>query len=183
MDLFELLVVLVFVVLPLLQHLLGRRDAGDESDETDAGLAGDEPITERAEARAAEPPTWSQDWGAWPSDEEVEEAVEDDLQLEVGPDEHVRFDAPASSYDRAPALAVPEAVRVSAPVVSMERGPVIRRGERGRLHESYAAPDLHGEPIPPPRIAALLRNRGDLRDAIVLNEVIGPPISLRDSPT
>lgn len=183
MDLFELLVVFVFVVLPLLQHLLGRRGAGDDGHDAEADLGGDEPVVERVEARAAEPPTWSQDWGAWPTDEEVEEAVEEDLQLEVGPDEHVRFDAPDGTHDRAPALAVPEAVRVSAPVVSMERGPVIRKGERGRLHESYAAPDLHGEPVRPPRIAALLRNRGDLRDAVVLNEVIGPPISLRDSPT
>jgi hypothetical protein len=183
MDLFEALVVLFFVVLPLLQHLLGRRGTGDESDEAEHGRGGDDRTADRPEARAPEAPTWSHDWGDWPSDEEVEEAVEEDLQLEVGPDVRVRFDTPATTHDQAPALAVPEAVRVSAPVVSMERGPVIRKGERGRLHESYEAPALQGEPVRPPRIAALLRNRSDLRDAFVLNEVIGPPVSLRGFPS
>jgi hypothetical protein len=160
MDLFELLVLLVFIVLPLLQGLLRRgKDGNDESpldlerpaDRQHGELEAPAEAGQAAEADAAAPAGgWSTEWGEWPG-------------------EHVAPEADP----------VPEAVRVSAPVVSLEPVHINRAAEHRRLHATQSPP-VRPTPVRRPRIARLLQGSDDLRSAIILGEILGPPRSLRD---
>lgn len=160
MDLFELLVLLVFVVLPLLQGFLRRGKDGDDESPLGGERPADPPYEEVGtpaeagdlpETEAASPEGgWSTEWGEWPG-------------------EHVAPEADP----------VPEAVRVSAPVVSLEPVHVDRDAEHRRLHATHSVP-VHTTPQRRPRIARLLQGSDDLRSAIILGEVLGPPPSLRD---
>lgn len=162
MDFFELVVLLFFIVIPLLQGFL-RRGKGDESgpvegtpvpgesrQEADPLPDGAGPSGPAAAHTADE--GWAVDWGEWPG-------------------EHVAAE---------PEL-LPEAVRVSAPVVSMEDVNVDRAAEHRRLHATLSRP-TRTEPTREARVIRLLEGSGDLRRAIILGEVLGPPPALRDLP-
>lgn len=74
---------------------------------------------------------------------------------------------------------VPEAVRVYAPVVSLEPLVVDREREHLRLHQREKAPPPRARRRAAPALDASLRGKGDLRRAIILSEVLGPPKSLQ----
>lgn len=152
MDFFELLILLLFIVFPLLQQLLGRKGEGEEGPMAEAPPETEEP-------RAAPEPLpeiegWSTGWGSWPEEAPAEEAP-------------------------APEVYIPEAVRVADPVVSMEAVHVDRAAEHARIHAIHARPPARPK-RDRPRLAALLRNESDVRRGIVLAEVLGPPAALRD---
>lgn len=153
MNWFELLLLFFFVVLPLLQQLLQGRGGRDEGDPP---LGGEAPET----ADQSLPEDWSAGWGAWPGDE-------DDREQDLPP-------RPAEP----PVPAEP----AGPTVVSMEDLHVDRKAEQERLR---GRPKTLPPPpaAPPPRLTRLLSGRADLRRAVLLSEILGPPRSLDPSAT
>lgn len=156
MDFFELLVLLLFVVFPLLQQFLGRKGDEGEGPVAEAPPEREEPrpAAERALEPAPNGEGWSVGWGSWPEEAPAEEAPE-------------------------PEVYIPEAVRVADPVVSMEALHVDRAAEHARIHAIHARPAARPQ-RDRPRLAALLSSEADIRRGIVLAEVLGPPAALRD---
>lgn len=205
MDFFEILIVLLFIVLPLLQQVLGKReepgapDGLPEDDDAERlpGLDRDGPARRAggpaADARAEQPGGaaassggWAADWGEWPEDHEMEaegasiEALERDLPAEsLSSEEAPRPTTPSSAapqgYDD------PARARAASRVVSLEKLHVDRAAEHARLH---ARPDRPAATVARgrPRLAALMDHPDDLRRAILLAEVVGPPAALRGPP-
>lgn len=177
MNLFEILIVLLFIVLPLLQQVLGRKKdpelppaEGEEDAEPETARRGG---TARSPASAAPPGErstgeegWSVDWGAWPAEPDEEELVE--VEAEEPPVEATQPRRPRQARDE-------------PTVVSLEPLHVDRKAEHARFH----ARTVHVlPPIRPrqPRVAALLRGRGGLRNAVLLSEVLGLPTAFRELP-
>lgn len=207
MDFFELLIILLFIVLPLLQQMLGKREEPGTTD----GLPEDDdaerlPGMDREGATRPSTPAgpaartggtgdgtvasggWAADWGEWP-DEETEreeaegmsiEALERPEVVEVPPTDAAVRDTsgrPATpySYDD------PARARAASRVVSLEKLHVDRAAEHARFHTRPERPTA-GVGRRPPRIAALLEDPDELRRAILLAEVVGPPAALRGPP-
>jgi hypothetical protein len=177
MDLGQLLFLLLFFILPLLMQWLerrGRADSPPEPGEVDPGreAAGEVASARRERVEPGEPvePGWSDGWGEWPTVEEVaageiaaEEVVDEERALEL-----------AALQERLPPEEVPEAVRVSAPVVSLE-SPAAARASTRRPSVADVVPPRRSTP---PRLAVLLRTRGEVRRAVLLAEVLRPPRAL-----
>lgn len=166
----QILLVLLFLLFPLIQQLLDRKGGPptlpppDPEDEA-RGQMGPrrEPSHASAEPSFAEEIGWSVG-----SAEEIaaEGVVEEEQAVEL-----------RQLQRSLPQEALPEAVRVSAPVVSLEPTQVLRPVSPFRRPppEAKAAP-----PRRPAGAAAVgIHNREDLRRAIVLSEVLGPPKSKR----
>lgn len=178
MDWIEYLLLFVFFVLPLLQGLLG----GKKKTPTSGPLPDEaERQEEVAEARAREDrlpapegaESWSAGWGSWPEPAELERVAEIEVM-----DEEEALELTALQERLRPEDAS-EAVRVTTPVVSLESLEVDRAGEHKRFHHRVDA----ALPVPGgaagPRVATLLRGREQLRRAVLLAEVLGPPRGLR----
>lgn len=170
MSFFEILIVLLFIVLPLLQQVLGQRK-GPEGPEPDA--EDEDPrlrphrLPQASRAPAAEGASgvegWSVDWGEWPAHGEEELPVEETLEeigAEAPPPEHTRVE------------------REMPKVVSLEPLRVDRDAEHDRFH-ARKGPVLRPVKGRPPRIATLLRGREGLRRAVLVSEVIGLPTAFR----
>jgi hypothetical protein len=195
MDWYTLLLIFLFIVLPLIQQFLDkRRGQGElppEEEELPAPARRQPPRAERRELppetprarQREEEPSWSEDWGRWPSPVPVEDREQErDWERTAPQVERIEDRSPPE-----PLLPVPEPVpfpaRFELPqVISLERLEVDREAEHRRLHARFAATDA-----PPPsvhrghrRAAGLLQTRGELRRAILLAEVLGPPRSLRE---
>lgn len=209
MDLMELLFfVFLFVVLPMLQRL-GKKPEGEElpaertgklpsaspPEEAEAGLSG------RDAVGAGTPGGWSDGWGDWPRPGEAEGMPEVLLAEEDGETEdagyeqewlsreaETRLDARptqeegwvrAGAEDFRPAPLAPEAERVYLPVASMEALQVDRVAEHRRFHKQIA--EYGGPPVlETPGRRAVRWSRQEVRNAIVLSELLGPPRSLQD---
>lgn len=203
MDFFEILIILLFIVLPLLQQVLGQRGEGGGPDETadgegerlpghrtgverphreeerPAGAAQERSRTPSREEPSA-PGGWSADWGEWPGDEE------DEAEDEAGLDEISAAEIPDEVRGRAPREQpmghdAPEQIRLATQVVSLEPLHVDRRAEHARLHARRSA-DVEPVELRVARLAGLIEGRDDLRRAILLAEVVGPPAALRGPP-
>jgi hypothetical protein len=194
MDWFTILLLLIFFVFPLIQHLLeGRRrkssGPGDETGaEEDLGQEDWAPLErmpeESSSRRAAgvrakpesraggtrEPQEWSAGWGTWPAP-----SAEPQTTSRVPT-------APETRGHEGP-VARPEPARVPreeapgarVPVIAVQKKAVTPRHARTRPRAA-TADQRRGVALEP-----LLRlgSRDELRRAIVLNEVLGSPMALR----
>jgi hypothetical protein len=191
MSLLELLLLAAFIGFPLLQLLLEKLKGGVPPEPPPEEPAEEPPIP-AARSKPALPPLarsspslpprqeegWSSGWGSWPTEAPVEQADEEDVgEEDVGEHEAEELIA----LQRRMASRQPsEAVRVSVPVVSLEALRVDRKAEHARLHARPASRPATVRRATAPTIGALLHSPADLRRAIVLAEVLGKPIALRD---
>ncbi len=118
---------------------------------------------------------WSAEWGAWPSEPDEEEMGAEREEIRPEAPVPIVFEE-AISREIAPRDLPPPAV---APVIiSLEPVRVDRRAEHERLHRLNRATPAPDAPPPIP-LATQLRQRSELRRALILAEVIGPPRSLQ----
>lgn len=198
MDIIELLILAAFIVLPLLQALLekiagkGRKElppddgvAGERREAREgarrAPVATQEARSERSAGatEAASEEGWSAGWGRWES-ESLEELAAEEVVTQAEAEEIIERQDGLENE-----LATTEAARVTVPVVSMERLHVDRRGRESGAAASRQMPR-------PPAVAAAERRRirrilpglstpAEVKRAIVLAEVLGPPRALQAS--
>lgn len=177
MDFLEILFLLLFVLLPLLQGVLTKQKPPSRPlpppEETPEG---ERELTALETMRlppfpGQQPGGWG---GSWPGEsfpaEEAEEVVEAD-EGELFPERAHREDL------------APEVERVASPVVSLEPVFVDHEVDHRRQRVRFAAPER--VPPPPARPSAAARlagdlSRGEIRRAIILSEVLGPPLAMRD---
>jgi hypothetical protein len=182
MNLFEILIVLLFIVFPLLQQVLGQRKGGEQPPANGEGEGEGQSDPARQDARGRgttgssapaapsghgtpEVESWSVDWGAWPAqpgEDELVEAGTEEVPVEVPEPRR-----PSRVWD--------------ASVVSLEPLHVDRKAEHARFH-ARTAPVVRPVKERPPRIASLLRGREGLRRAVLLSEVLGLPTAFRELP-
>jgi len=172
MDLFELLLLFVFFVLPLFQALIEQRRKAGRPPLPPPEDAPELPRPAEGAGTTADA-GWSTDWGSWPGIE-TDEDGRGVVVLEEAPAEVLAAEETSAEL---PAI---EAVRVADPVVSLEQLHVDRSAERARLLARHAgpAPATARAPRAAARIRSLLGERGGLRRAVLLAEVLGPPRAL-----
>lgn len=191
MDILELFLLLVFIGFPLLQLLLnklglGRGEEPPSEEETEQpllpGPTKDQSIATKERTIATKQRTiasetgqqgWSSEWGSWPA-ETLEDLAAEEVVSEVEADELI------SLQERLATHGLSEATRVSVPVVSLESLHVDRASERARMHARPMSRAIGPHRVAPPVIAGSLRSAADLRRAVVLTEVLGPPRGLRE---
>ncbi len=203
MDWFTVLLIFIFFVLPLLQELMRRRgppppELPPEEDEWEWEL----PQERQREGSGRRPTTeeWSEEWEEWPGEvrETAEERREVSAWEELGLEDI--FGRPAEAPPEPPREAAPPppppTARVPEPVmapqappspppsppqvVSLEALEVDRTAEHARFHERYVVrpvPNVRHQQQAP--LAALMQDGSELRRAIILSEVLGPPRALR----
>jgi hypothetical protein len=176
MSLLELLLLAAFIGFPLLQLLLEKLKGGEPPEPPPEGRAEEPPIP-AARREASLPPRqeegWSSEWGSWPTETPVELTDEEDAGVQEA-------DELIVPLGRMAAQELSEAARVSVPVVSLEALHVDRKAEHTRLHARPVSRAATVRRAAAPTIGALLHSPADLRRAIVLAEVLGKPIALRD---
>lgn len=182
MDLGDVLLILVFLVFPLLQQLLGRLGSPRPpapppgTEEEGEGVAAPMEWERHPDlpGPAPEPrPERPREWEAWTAEAAAEEIASREVVDEEEAAELTVLQA------RLPAETVPEAVRVSSPVVSMEALRVERPAKPARIPARAEAAPVPERSRRPSRTRELLRGPGDLRRAVLLSEVLGPPKGLR----
>ncbi len=179
MDLLEVILFLVFVGAPLLGRLLqGKTQPPPDS------LP---PFPEEREEREGIPfeiPApqggWSAEWEQWPESDEEEKAEAPVAVLRDAEDEDIHT---AEAVSLEPVTRV-EAVRrpLPTPVASLDLAEVDRGAEHERFHRKIV-PRVPRTPRPALRSDGLrdqLRSRSEVRRAVILAEVLGPPRSLRE---
>jgi hypothetical protein len=201
MGWFEILLILLFIVFPLIEQIASarrkKRLPQDEPPvEYEGGYEWQPPARpERPRAEPVEPAADGrfEDWGHWPGLEpepQREEApariatLERDEAPEVWSREWEEPDAPLVRP-----MPLPEQITAARPVpvvverVVLERGEVDRVREHQRFHDQYVR-----RPLAPPEkvqrghasaLSDALRQPGDLRRAIILTEVLGAPRAIR----
>lgn len=148
--------------------------------------------------------SWSDGWGTWPG-----EGLEEELESERVPSSWSTTEAPDRTGVEA---RKPEVIRVpveaearipdlvTLPEIGQTRVPQRIQGLAERL-DKVAQADTSPRPAPSPTVspkpirvqaavskrrlgkaAALLDNRAGVRRAIIVSELLGPPVSLRDRP-
>ncbi|MEW5926536.1 MAG: hypothetical protein AB1941_03555 [Gemmatimonadota bacterium] len=192
MDWIELLIVIVFFGAPLLGRILQRGQPappptlpGGEAPGYAEPQAPALPAPARTGAGLPAPAGraggWSAGWGQWPEvvTEEDEEELVDDEEGIAG--DH---DLAADSIHTREAISLEPVTEVEGmlrplpqAVVALDTSEVDRAREHLRFHDKYfkAAPP----PPRPDRLADHLRSRAEVRRAVLLAEVLGPPRSLR----
>jgi len=188
MDIVELLVLLAFILFPLLQSVLeklggaGRRglppdvdlppqdraDTGGPLSTPDAGMSSDTPAGHEAEEG------WSAGWGRWPSD------TLEDLSAEEVVTEEVAEEIVARQRRLGESVTVTEAARVTVPVVSLEsvQAEPAERLAGVKPIQRLPPPTIRRRPLHP--TIRGVGSRSELRRAIVLAEILGPPRGLED---
>jgi hypothetical protein len=186
MDIADLLLLLVFIGFPLLQFVLERLGAKkrppvppEEESELPPlppRLPVERKPTATVERKATAPVDaeggWSEGWGSWP-DESLEVLTAEEVVSEEAADELISLQA------RLPEREISEAARVTVPVVSLESLVVDRKAEHGRFHAITARPKPAPRRAEPLDIGATLRSPSELRRALIISEVLGPPHALR----
>jgi hypothetical protein len=191
MDWIELLLVAVFFGAPLLGRLFQRQPPAppppiprSEAPGYAEGPADLQPRLPAPERATLPTPVggWSAGWGQWP--EGAPEAAEDEEYTE---DEEAivgDHDLAADSIHTREAISLEPVTASEVALRPLPEAPVgldtleVDRGrEHLRFHDKYfkAAPP----PPRPDRLADHLRSRDEVRRAILLAEVLGPPRSLR----
>lgn len=191
MDIIELAILFAFVLLPLLQAVLekiggarrppvGREEAEDTRDtsEPDGGqpVATKEVSSEQASQGTAEVDAgWSAGWGRWPS-EPLEELAAEEIVTRAEAEEIIERQERLEDD-----LTSSEAALVTVPVVSMEPLYVDhtrREPRRTGTRPVVRPPSPIGGRREAGRVLPGLRSRSEVRRAIVLAEVLGPPLAL-----
>lgn len=191
MDWLSLLLIVIFFILPLIQQVVeasrrGKQDpAGDESWDPEEPELRD-PSRPRAEIAVEAPSSgqgsWSDGWGSWPAPEPVEPRAKETIRPEPPrervtplpapalpdppPSPRLREVRPREVEIERPWLRLPEQVRSPAGELRVPSGRDARRAAKAR-HSSPLLPNLG--------------NPAELRRAVVLKEVLGPPVSLRSA--
>lgn len=184
MDILDLLLLLVFIGFPLLQLLLNKLGLGrgdeppgeDEAEQPPAPIATKERTSapkERTIAVETGQQGWSSGWGSWPA-ETLEDLAAEEVVSEVEADELI------SLQERLASHGLPEATRVSVPVVSLESLHVDRASEQARMRARPMSRAIGPHRVAAPVIAGSLKSSADLRRAVILTEILGPPRSLRE---
>lgn len=184
MNWLELLLVAIFFGAPLLGRLLRRNEPQEprlppvEAETEGAGWL-PAPTPARTPPAPAEQGGWSSGWGGWPGMET--EAEEEEEEEETALQRYDRGTGPLRTAE--PVTLEPVAVRDVAPrpvpvVVSLEETRVDRKAEHQRFHRKLSAP-ARARPRAD-RLADHLDTRRELRRAVLLAEVMGPPRSLRE---
>ncbi len=193
MDWIELLFVVVFFGAPLLGRLFRKPPApppplprGDAPPPPylQARLPASARATLPAPAPAGAGGGWSAGWGQWPEGASEEE---DAAEEGGGPEEGIAgdHDLDADSIHTREAVSLEPVSAAEAAVRPLPEAPVGLdttevdwNREHVRFHDKYfkAAPP----PPRPDRLADHLRSRAEVRRAILLAEVLGPPRSLRE---
>jgi hypothetical protein len=195
MDWIELLLIAVFFGAPLLGRLFQRQPPSPPPTiprtdspgyaEAPARLPVPAGTTLPAPERATLPTPvggWSAGWGQWPegaSDEEAEdEEGAADEEAIVG--DH---DLAADSIHTREAISLEPVTASEVALRPLPEAPVALDAEVDRGREHLRFHDKYFKPAPPPpradRLADHLRSRAEVRRAILLAEVLGPPRSLR----
>ena len=180
MDIIELLVLLAFILFPLLQALLEKMGVGQRPEppspageaEDEAGEVAVERAPVRASADVPEEANWSSGWGSWPG-EQLEELAAEEVVTEEEADELIAYQERLSQREAT------EAARTTVPVVSMEPLEVDRAAEHRRFHERVVTKRPPRAPAPSERLHSLLSDQSEIRRAVLLSEILGPPRSLR----
>jgi len=177
MDLLEVILLLVFVGAPLLGRLL----QGKGQPPPDSSLPF--PEEEEREGIPFEIPApqggWSSEWETWPEPAEKEPVVV--LRKQEAEDIHTAEAVSLEPVTRVEPLRRP----LPAPAVSLDVVEVDRRVEHERFHRKLAPraprppPDLRPSRSQSP-LRDQLRSRSEVRRAVILAEVLGPPRSLRE---
>lgn len=169
MDWVQVLLVLLFIIFPLLEGLASRRrrPPADEEQEPSASLP-DIPTREPA----ALPDSDSSAWDAWFGPEAATQRAE----AGQGEERVAEEIQPIEAISLEPVDEIPEPVRVERVTVP-EAVVVDRMVEHERFHARYLAPTA--PPGPPDALQERLRKPGELRRAVLLTEILGPPRSLQ----
>ncbi len=195
MDWIELLLVAVFFGAPLLGRLFQRQPPAPPPTipRTDSPGYAEPPArlpvpagtTLPAPERATLPTPvggWSAGWGEWPEGaSEEEDAAEEGTEEEGVAGDH---DLAADSIHTREAISLEPVTASEAALRPLPEAPVALdtvavdwNREHVRFHDKYF------KPAPPPpradRLTDHLRSRAEVRRAILLAEVLGPPRSLR----
>jgi hypothetical protein len=186
MDWFTLLLIFIFFILPLIQQVLERsRKGGDlppiETEEAFEMEEAKPRRRERAEAaaeRAREEATeadvvdWSHGWGKWPGAEEESPVAAEEPRREA-PVYTAPQPPPAPTAPPARPFGGPESPRKA------RRAAEPLPPARAPLQEGVATLTRRHGKQQRAAVARLLDSQADVRRAIVLSEVLGPPKSLR----
>ncbi|MQA89035.1 MAG: hypothetical protein GEU90_02190 [Gemmatimonas sp.] len=192
MDWFTVVLILLFFVLPLVQQVREqarrkqRQPLPDqrvpehdlESSLEQGAQAGRGPVPQQESETASG--GWSEEWMPWPSEREVEKEPAPTM---VGPPPDDRIEwaplPPPTRYEPpAPEQVEPRKVAVRiARQSDAVKAPVVPPKRRA----ASVAPSIRRRSRPP--IARFLDHPDDLRRALILREVLGPPASMRrDAP-
>jgi len=181
MDLVDLILLLVFAGFPLLQFVLERLggkkpppppDLDWPDDPEVPAFPGEPRAQQTATLPEAAPDRWSESADAW-SAETLESLASEEVVTEQEANELIAL------QERAASLRIPEATRVHVPVVSLESLQIDRKEEHGRFHRLVAPPPPVVRTSAATTLRASLLSPRELRRAVILTEVLGPPVSLR----
>lgn len=191
-DWFSLVLLFLFVILPLIQQVIGQARRGEPEEDTTAWseTMEEEPVQVQVDRRpkpvqAPEPGGWSEGWNPWPEEARTRSAPEPrpapptadlprgevrarPIAARPVPDPH-----PGSTVVSLEKVTPRETVRASRPAVRAR--PVIAPVQPVRPKLTRGAVKFRGS-LP---VATALGDPAELRRAIILNEVLGPPVALR----
>ena len=206
MDWFQILIILLFFLFPLIQQgIEAARRSGEPEMPFEA--EDDEELEWADEAERARTATlphprqedgaeeWSSGWLDWPSPEvegETEQRIPRQVKREVEPAPApvpARAPGPEPRLEDAPWALPPEAPAIPRPT----RQPPTSFGKGTELAPVDRAPEVvrgvtKSRPPADPRVShrsrtplgGALASRSALRQAVVLHEVLGPPIAFRE---
>lgn len=199
MDWLTILLAFIFFVLPVLQQVI---EGAKRSRTGDAGEA-DSPEVDESELEVREPvrraemtpassrvgtaerDSWSQGWTPWPSPSAEPERVE--VATRPRREEVAPWTSPPLPVEKVgykPPVVAPTVPRPVAPItVEAPRripvpGALVARPRAGGV---AAVPLTRRVRHSGPSVAQQIGRGVDLRRAIILNEVLGPPVSLRSN--
>lgn len=181
MDWVSVVFILLFFVLPIVQqiieHARGQREQPAASEEEEAGWTprpGQRP-SEVEDGPASDAGNWSQGWGTWPDFTPAETAEkEEEYAIEAtGPEPTETSDV---GYERPRA----DAPLPPAPVVAPVPSPPSSVAPATREHVTSPTRRASRRTADAWRVRSALRKRGEVRRALILREVLGPPLSIRE---
>lgn len=209
-DWLKIILFLIFFVLPLFEKAKKSRKGGarggqtlppdyDESsplpDQT-PGLPGP------GSAGPTGDSSWSNGWGSWPDEELSDEVTSQEPISARAEPENPDWSRSGYSAPQLPPVPTetagrsPVPVTVPAPAQSVELQrlqELAARLERVALTEGTPTASRQPSPVAGPRVKAApsatrrrsritLNDRGTVRNALIVSEILGPPLSMRDRP-
>lgn len=189
MDWISLLLIFVFFILPIIQQVIeqsrrGKAEPQEEMDEPVATTQRPRATTRRAEAESIEGGGgWAEDWAPWPGSEQSEEAPEEAVLVESAkPEEGTLRDR--AEAERLATEVERQEYQARAESALRRAAELLKEREDARLVEPVqprlpSRAPRHTAPVTRPVRRAVLAADTDLRRAIVLSEVLGPPVALK----